>query len=167
MFYKSIRIGRYGKPFTLYKFRTMVMGAEKMGSPSTADDDVRITRIGRFLRKYKIDELPQIINVLKGDIGFVGPRPTLPEVIATLDEETKRIILSVKPGITGWGSLWDHNEEERLKGSKDPHQTFLKEIYPEIIKRELWYMAHKSIWLDIKILCLTIKLLLLKLAGRS
>ena len=130
IFYKSQRIGLHGKLFTFFKFRTMVVGSETMGGPSTAADDVRITRIGRFLRKWKIDEIPGLINVFKGDCNFVGPRPTVPEVIETLTPQEKEIILSVKPGLTGWGTLYDSHEEERLKGSTEPHKKFMEEIYP-------------------------------------
>jgi len=160
--YKSVRIGQYGKPFFCYKFRTMVEGADKKGGPSTAEDDPRITKVGRILRKTKLDELPQLWNVLKGEMSLVGPRPTVPEVIETLSSEEKKIILSVKPGMTGLGSLYDSDEEERLKGSENPHRKFLEDIYPEIVARELWYITHQSLWLDIKILWWTILKLLFR-----
>lgn len=149
MFYVSERIGRYGKIFKLIKFRTM---RKEPGPKSTSADDPRITKVGKFLRKTKLDELPQIINILKGDMAIVGPRPTLGEVINTLNEETKKTILSVKPGIIGAGTLYDMNEEELLKGSPDPHKKFMEEIYPEIVKRELEYIRNKSIILDIKLI---------------
>ena len=151
--YKSLRVGLHGKLFKLFKFKSM---RDESGSSSTSENDPRITFIGRLLRKTKLDELPELWNILKGDMAFVGPRPTLPEVIATLEPEVREIILSVKPGLTGWGTLYDFNEEERLKGAQDPHKKFLEEIYPEIIKREIWYVQHKSLWLDIKIIFLTL-----------
>lgn len=165
IFYKSLRVGQYGKEFTLFKFRSMVQGADKMGGASTSQDDVRITSVGRFLRKYKIDEFPEIINVFRGDINFVGPRPTVREVIETLTPEEKEIILSIKPGITGMGALYDFQEEEALKGSPDPHKKFLKEIYPEIIKREIWYVKNRNWKLDLKILWWTFLKIFLRIKG--
>jgi lipopolysaccharide/colanic/teichoic acid biosynthesis glycosyltransferase len=126
------------------------------GSESTSEDDVRITKIGRFLRKYKIDELPNIINIFKGDISLIGPRPTFPSVIEELSEEEKGIILSVRPGIIDIASLWDSNEEERLKGSTDPHNKFLKEIYPEIVRLQIKGIKERSFWGDVKIISRTI-----------
>lgn len=152
IFYRATRVGKDGKPFTMYKFRTMVENADKIGGPSTSADDARITRLGRFLRKYKLDELPQLWNVLKGDMALVGPRPDVPQVIHIMTEDEKRVILSVKPGITDLASLWDFNEEERLRGKSDPHQAYLDEIWPEKKRLQIEYVKNKSFWLDIKIL---------------
>jgi len=107
IFYKQVRIGQFGKPFTIYKFRTMCEGADKMGGPSTPADDPRLTRIGKFLRKYQIDELPQLWNILKGDISIVGPRPEWIKIGEIFEKEipfySQRYL--VKPGITGWAQL--------------------------------------------------------------
>jgi lipopolysaccharide/colanic/teichoic acid biosynthesis glycosyltransferase len=111
VFYRGVRVGQYGKPFRIFKFRTMVVNAENIGGPSTADDDPRITGIGKFIRKYKLDELPQLINVLKGEMSVVGPRPEVPFYVNMFTEEEKAI-LSVRPGITDWASLW--NPDERI-----------------------------------------------------
>jgi len=125
VFYRGIRIGRYGTPFRMFKFRTMVLNADKIGGPSTADDDPRITRIGKFLRKLKLDEIPQLINVLRGEMSFVGPRPEVPFYVNMFNEEEKKI-LTVKPGITDWASLWDCDEGAILAGSPDPEKTYME-----------------------------------------
>ncbi len=156
--YRGKRIGRYGKPFRIYKFRTMVSNAEKLGCPSTAVDDPRITRAGKLIRKYKIDELPQLINVLEGKMSFVGPRPQVPEDVALYTKEEKSI-LSVRPGITDWASCKYHNEGEILRGSPDPDQAYIEKIRPGKIKLELEYVRNHSFWVDLKILLKTIKTL--------
>ena len=122
MFYRGVRVGRYEKPFKIFKFRTMVANAENLGGLSTADDDPRITKTGKFLRKYKLDELPQFINVLKGEMSFVGPRPEVQHYVDMFTEKEKTI-LNVRPGITDWASLWNPNEGAILVGSPDPEKT--------------------------------------------
>ena len=156
VFYRGVRMGRYGKPFRIYKFRTMVVDAEKLGGPSTADDDPRITRIGRVLRKYKLDELPQLINVLKGEMSLVGPRPEVKFYVDMLSEEEKKLILSVRPGITDWASLWNPDEGVVLAGSDDPEKTYMEKIRPTKIKLQLKYVKERSFWTDLKIIFLTI-----------
>lgn len=130
VFYRGVRVGRNGKLFRIYKFRTMVVNAEKIGGSSTADDDPRITRIGKFIRKHKLDELPQLINVLKGEMSFVGPRPEVQHYVNMYTAEEKAM-LSVKPGITDWASLWNSDEGAILAGSPDPEKTYMEEIRPE------------------------------------
>lgn len=154
--FKQIRIGKNGKPFTLYKFRTMIEDANKIGGPSTAADDPRLTKIGKFLRKWQIDELPSFWNVLKGEISLVGPRPEVPEVVALMTPEEKKIILSIKPGITDLATLANISEGERLRGSKDPHQKYLDEIWPEKKRLQIEYIKNRSLWLDIKIIAKTV-----------
>lgn len=156
IFYKQVRIGQFGKPFTIFKFRTMCEGADKMGGPSTPADDPRLTRIGKFLRKYQIDELPQLWNILKGDMSFVGPRPEVPEYIDLLTDEQKKIILSVRPGLTDLATLANMSEGERLRGSKDPEKKYLEVIRPEKIRLQIKYVKTRSIWLDTRILLKTI-----------
>jgi len=136
----------------------MVVDAEKLGGPSTSDDDPRITRVGKLLRKYKLDELPQLINVLKGEMSIVGPRPEVSMEVETYTNEEKRI-LNVKPGITDYASLTFHNEGEILKGSDDPHQTYREKIRPEKLKLTLKYVEKQSFWVDLKIIFETIKAL--------
>ncbi len=154
VFYKGVRVGRYGKLFQMYKFRTMVIDADKIGGPSTSDDDPRITRIGKVLRKYKLDEIPQLINVLKGEMSIVGPRPEVPYYVNMFTkEETK--ILSVRPGITDWASLWNPDEGAVLAGSEDPEQAYMEKIRPTKIRLQLLYVERRSLWTDIKIIFLT------------
>ena len=158
VFYRGVRIGRYGRPFRIYKFRTMVANAEKIGGPSTAADDPRLTKIGRkFVKRFNLDELPQFINVLKGEMSIVGPRPEVPEVINLLPADERNILLSVRPGITDWATLWIRDEAERLKGSPEPHQKYLKEIWPTKRKLALKYVRNHSLWTDFKIMFKTLK----------
>jgi|TARA_Y100000034_G_C6797729_1_gene357676 lipopolysaccharide/colanic/teichoic acid biosynthesis glycosyltransferase len=140
----------------------MIEGADKVGPPSTSQDDPRITELGEFLRKTKLDELPQLINVLKGDMSLVGPRPEVSEVVDLMTDEEKDIIFSVKPGITDLASLWNIREEEWLDGEEDPHQAYLEKIWPEKKRLQIEYINKKSLWLDLKIIILTIKKLLVR-----
>ena len=156
IFYRGIRVGKDGVLFKMLKFRTMVVNAEELGGPSTAADDPRLTRIGKFLKKYKLDELPQLINVLKGEMSLVGPRPEVPLYIDMMSEKERVIILSVKPGMTDLASLWDFREEEVLKGSPDPEKTYMEKIRPTKIKLQLDYVKNRSFWLDLKIILKTI-----------
>ncbi len=156
--YRGKRIGRYGKPFLIYKFRAMVVNAEKLGGSSTPADDPRITNAGKYIRKYKLDELPQLINVLKGEMSFVGPRPQVPEDVALYTKEEKSI-LSVRPGITDWASIKYHNEGEILRGSPDPDQAYIEKIRPGKIKLELEYVRNRSFWVDLRILAKTTRTL--------
>ena len=151
VFYRGIRAGKNGKNFKIFKFRTMVVNAEKMGGPSTALDDPRLTRIGKFLRKWKLDELPQLFNVIKGDMSLVGPRPEVLEY-ANLYQGEEKIVYRVKPGITDFASLWDIHEEEVLKGSPDPEKTYLEKIRPEKVRLQMKYVKEMSFWTDIKII---------------
>jgi lipopolysaccharide/colanic/teichoic acid biosynthesis glycosyltransferase len=155
IFYRGVRVGRYGRPFKIYKFRTMVRNAEEMGGPSTADDDPRITRIGKFIRKYKLDELPQLINVLKGEMSLVGPRPEVQHYVDMFTDEEKAI-LSVRPGITDWASLWNPDEGRILSGSSDPERTYREKIRPTKIRLQLKYVRERSFMVDLDIILRTI-----------
>lgn len=154
--YISERIGKGGKPFKIYKFRTMVINADKLGGPSTAADDPRLTKIGLFLKRFQLDELPQLFNVLKGDMSLVGPRPEVKIYVNMMTEEEKNVILSVRPGITDLASLWNFHEAEILKGSSDPEKTYMEKIRPEKLRLQQEYVKKSSIWLDIKIIFQTI-----------
>lgn len=160
VFYPGIRVGKFGKPFRMYKFRTMVVNADKIGGPSTSDDDPRLLKIGKFLRKYKLDEIPQLINVFKGEMSFVGPRPEVPMEVETYSPDEKRI-LTVKPGITDYASLVFHNEGEILKGSTDPHQTYREKIKPGKLNLALQYVDEHSLRVDLKIIIQTVKTLII------
>jgi lipopolysaccharide/colanic/teichoic acid biosynthesis glycosyltransferase len=151
-----VRIGRFGKPFRIFKFRTMVVNAEKLGGPSTAGDDPRITEVGKFIRKYKFDELPQLMNVLKGEMSIVGPRPEVKMYVDMFTEEEKSI-LSVRPGITDWASIWNPDEGAILAGSPDPEKTYMEKIRPEKIRLQLKYVEEKSLWVDFKIIVRTLE----------
>jgi lipopolysaccharide/colanic/teichoic acid biosynthesis glycosyltransferase len=155
LFYRGVRVGRHFKPFRIFKFRTMVVNADKIGGPSTSDNDPRLTKAGRLLRKYKIDELPQMVNVLKGEMSFVGPRPEVPMEVETYDIEERKI-LSVRPGITDWASIVFHNEGAILSGSADPHQAYREKIKPEKLRLALKYVDEKSFLTDIRIIFETI-----------
>ncbi len=158
--YKAVRIGQFGKPFRMFKFRTMIKNADKAGPSSASLSDNRITRTGKLLRKYKIDELPQFLNVLKGEMSIVGPRPEEKKFI-DLYSESEKIILSVKPGITDWASIWNSNEGEVLEGSNDPDQTYMDQIRPKKIQLQLKYVNNCNFFIDLKILFLTLRKLLL------
>lgn len=159
--YKGFRAGRYLKPFYMYKFRTMVINADKIGGPTTSDDDPRITRMGKLLRKYKFDELPQLINVLKGEMSIVGPRPEVLQEVEAFKKEYKKI-LTVQPGITDYASLRFPNEGEIVKGSLNAHQAYKEKIQPEKIRLQLHYAQNHSLFEDIKIILKTIVTLLKK-----
>ena len=154
VFYRGVRVGRFGKPFRIFKFRTMVVDADKGGGPSTADDDPRITKIGKLIRKSKLDELPQLLNVLKGEMSIVGPRPEVQMYVALFTEE-ERAILKVRPGITDWASLWNPDEGAILAGSPDPEKTYLDRIRPEKIRLQLKYVRERNLWSDLKIIAQT------------
>ena len=151
VFYRGERIGMNGRPFDIYKFRTMVHEASKRGGTSTAGDDARITALGRFLRRWKLDELPQLINVWRGEMSIVGPRPQVRWAVELYDE-TQRHLLSVRPGITDWASIRFRNEGEILRGSLDPDRDYLEKIAPEKIRLGLLYVEKQSIWTDLKII---------------
>jgi lipopolysaccharide/colanic/teichoic acid biosynthesis glycosyltransferase len=158
VFYRGARVGFHGKPFRIYKFRTMVVNAEKIGGPSTADDDPRITGIGKFLRKNKLDELPQLINVLKGEMSIVGPRPEVKHYVDMFSEEEKAI-LTVRPGITDWASIWNSDEGAVLAGSADAEKAYMEKIRPEKIRLQLKYVRERSLWVDVKIIFETIRII--------
>lgn len=156
VFYRGARVGRNGKKFFMFKFRSMVPGADKLGGPSTAADDPRLTKIGKFMKKYQLDELPQLINVLKGEMSLVGPRPEVKMYIDMMTEEERKVILSAKPGMTDLASLWNFHEGEILKGSADAEKTYQEKIWPEKKRLQIEYVRNHSFWLDLKIIFKTI-----------
>jgi len=156
VFYRGERIGRSGKSFRIFKFRTMVADAENLGGPSTAGDDPRLTKIGNFLKKYQLDEIPQLLNVLIGQMSLVGPRPEVKIYIDMMTDEERSVILSTKPGMTDLASLWNFHENEVLKGSADPEKTYMEKIRPTKIKFQLEYVKTRSFMLDLKIIIKTI-----------
>ena len=157
VFYRGMRVGKGGREFRIFKFRTMVKDAEKMGGPSSSADDPRLTKFGKFLRKHNLDELPQLIDVLRGKMSFVGPRPEVPQEVETYDPEVKKIILSVRPGMTDLATLENIHEGEILRGSQDPHRAYREIIKPKKLKLATEYVKKRSFWLDIKIILKTLK----------
>lgn len=153
--YESKRVGRNGKVFSLLKFRTMVVNADKIGPPSTTADDLRVTPIGKKLRRWKLDELPQLLNVFRGEMSMVGPRPEVPQEVALYTKEEMRVF-DVKPGMTDLASLWNFHEEDVLRGSADPQATYRERIKPEKIRLQLVYVDHHSLWMDFIILLRTV-----------
>jgi len=141
----------------MYKFRTMVTDADRVGGPNTPNDDPRLTRTGRVLRRYKFDELPQLYNVLKGDMSFVGPRPQVAGEVAGYTAE-EREILSVRPGITDWSSLRFHNEGEILAGHEDPDRAYTELIRPEKMRLGLEYVRRGTFRDDLRIIIDTVLL---------
>jgi len=156
VFYRGERIGKKGKLFKIFKFRTMVVGAEEMGGPSTPIDDPRLIKIGNFLKRFQLDEVPQLINVLKGEMSLVGPRPEVKMYVDMMTPEERKTILSIAPGMTDWASLWNFHESKVLKGSSDPEKTYMEKIRPEKIKLQLEYVKTRSFLLDLKIVIKTI-----------
>lgn len=156
VFYMAPRVGLKGKMFRMFKFRSMVENADKIGASSTTSSDSRITPMGKFLRKYKLDELPQLINVLIGEMSIVGPRPEVKFFTDQFTEEEKAI-LSVKPGITDWASIWNSDEGKILEGAEDPDQAYKELIWPEKKRLQLKYIREQSFINDIKIIFLTLK----------
>lgn len=154
IFYASSRVGLNGKLFKMIKFRSMVTGADQMGPLVTAGDDPRVTRIGRFIRHTKLDELPTLWNVLKGDMSLVGPRPENPKSAALYNEE-QRQIWRVRPGITSLATVKYRNEEALLAGAEDLDEKYF-EIMQDKLRLELEYIQHQSLWLDITIVLRTL-----------
>ncbi len=155
IFFRQIRVGKDGRDFRIYKFRTMIVNAEKMGIITIGERDPRITNSGYFLRKYKLDELPQLINVLKGEMSFVGPRPEVRKYVEMYNQEQLKI-LTVKPGITDYASIEYINEDEILGKSFNPEKTYIEEIMPQKIKYNMKYINNKTVIEYFKIIFLTI-----------
>jgi len=156
VFYRGERVGQFGKPFKMLKFRTMIINADKIGGPSTSEKDSRITSIGHFIRKYKIDELPQLINVLKGEMSIVGPRPEIKSEVDTYGPEWD-VIFTVKPGITDYSSIEFRNEGEIItrSGIKDAHEAYRKLIQPRKLELQKKYALNNNLLIDLKLILLT------------
>ncbi len=154
-FYKQLRVGRYGKDFYVYKFRSMRTGADKQGLITVGGRDPRITRIGYFIRKYKLDELPQLFNVLKGDMSLVGPRPEVRKYVDLYTDEQRKV-LSVCPGITDYASIEYVDENTILGQADDADKAYIEQILPDKIKYNMKYINHRSVKEYFKIIFLTI-----------
>lgn len=154
--FKQKRVGLHGKHFNVLKFRTMVVDAESKGAKVTIGGDARITKVGHFLRKYKLDELPQLINVLKGEMSLVGPRPEVPEYVNFYSTEEEKVVLSVPPGITDRASIEFRNENELLSGSSDPVQTYRDKVLPIKLNYYMQYVQERTLWGDFLLIGLTL-----------
>lgn len=155
VFYKQVRVGQNGINFGLFKFRSMVVDADKKGLITVGGRNPRITRSGYFIRKYKLDELPQLINVLVGDMSLVGPRPEVRKYVNLYTDEQQKV-LSVKPGITDYASIEYMDENEILGKSSDPEKTYIEDIMPEKIKYNMKYINNKNLFEYFKIIFLTV-----------
>jgi lipopolysaccharide/colanic/teichoic acid biosynthesis glycosyltransferase len=153
--YRGLRAGRYGRPFHILKFRTMVLDAEARGGSATAADDPRITSVGRWLRRSKLDELPQFINVLRGEMALGGPRPEV-EKYARLYTGDESKVMDLRPGITDWATIWNADEGRVLEGSTDPEADYERLIRPTKVRLQLLYARNQSLTIDAKILCYTL-----------
>lgn len=156
VFYKQIRVGKDNKDFGLLKFRTMRNDADKSGQLTVGGRDPRITKAGYFLRKYKLDELPQLINIIKGEMSVVGPRPEVRKYVELYTNEQLKV-LSVQPGLTDYASIQYSNENEILGKSSNPERTYIEEIMPDKLRLGLQYVSDKSLLTDLKIIFLTLK----------
>ena len=157
IFFRQVRVGLNGKEFRIHKFRTMRMDAEAKGLQITVGEDPRITYSGRFLRKYKIDELPQLIDVLFGSMSLVGPRPEVPKYVAQYPPNIKSIALSVRPGITDRASIEFKDENEILGASAQPEKDYVEKVLPIKLRYHLEYASNASFLGDLKLIFLTLK----------
>ena len=160
--FRQERVGRGGRTFAIYKFRSMVANAASIGSPLTIGEDPRITRVGRFLRRTKLDELPQLANVIAGDMSLVGPRPEIAKFVALYPRGARERVLSVRPGVTDEAAIELIDEAQLLASSTDPEWAYVHEILPRKLEVYERYVATHTLWLDLKILGRT----LARLVGR-
>lgn len=156
VFYRQIRVGKNEKTFRIFKFRSMRSGADKKGLLTVGNEDIRITRVGKFIRKYKLDEFAQLLNVLKGDMSIVGPRPEVPKYVNLYTPEQKRVLL-VKPGITDYASIEYSNENALLAKSENPEKTYINEVMPAKLILNKKYIENMSLKTDIAIIWITLK----------
>lgn len=155
VFYFQKRVGRNNCDFSLIKFRTMVIGADKNGLITVGNNDIRITHVGKFLRKYKIDELPQLLNILTGDMSFVGPRPEVRKYVEMYNEEQRKV-LRFRPGLTELASLEYFHENEMLSKTNDPEKIYIEEIMPHKLALNLKYIERQNFFFDLGIIFKTI-----------
>ena len=155
VFYRQVRVGKDGKEFRIYKFRTMVVDADKKGLAITVGRDRRITRMGALLRKTKLDELAQLINVFTGEMSFVGPRPEVPHYVAMYTPYQRQVLL-VRPGITDYASIAYRNENDLLEGAEDPEKMYIETIMPDKIELNMKYLREISPLADIRLIFSTI-----------
>lgn len=155
VFYRQVRVGRGGREFRIFKFRTMVVDADKKGMAITVGRDSRITRVGAFLRKTKLDELAQLLNVLAGEMSFVGPRPEVPKYVGLYTPYQRQVLL-VRPGITDYASIAYRNENDLLEGAQDPERLYIEEIMPAKIELNMKYLHEISPLADLRLIFSTV-----------
>lgn len=155
VFFRQLRVGRGGKPFSIYKFRTMTV-APTARVQLTVGRDSRITRAGQFLRHYKLDELPQLINVLQGTMSLVGPRPEVPRYVACYPPQVRALVLSVAPGITDWASILYREESDILGRAADPERAYVETILPAKLEFYMRYAREHTFWTDLRIIFRTL-----------
>ncbi len=155
VFYKQTRVGKNGIDFKLYKFRSMTVGADKKGLLTISETDSRITKVGKFIRKYKLDEFAQLLNVLKGDMSLVGPRPEVRKYVDMYNNEQKKV-LSIKPGITDYASIEYKDENKILAKSNNPEKTYIEEVMPHKLQLNIKFINDKTVVNYFKIIFLTI-----------
>lgn len=160
IFFRQERIGRFGKSFWIFKMRTMCMDAEAKGRQITVGEDSRITRSGRFIRRYKLDELPQLLNIVLGDMSLVGPRPEVPRYVALYPTAVREQILSVPPGITDYASIEYKDENVILGAAADPERVYIEEVMPVKLQYYQRYVAERSLWVDFKLIVRTLRVVL-------
>lgn len=159
VFFRQERVGRNEKIFHIYKFRTMCLDAESKGRQITVGEDPRITPSGRFLRRCKLDELPQLLNVIKGDMSLVGPRPEVQRYVSLYPAGVRERVMSVRPGITDYASIEYRDENSVLGRAADPEKAYIEEIMPIKLKYYERYVAERSLWIDFKLIIATLRAL--------
>jgi lipopolysaccharide/colanic/teichoic acid biosynthesis glycosyltransferase len=157
--YRQARVGRYGVEFRIHKFRTMTVQSDALGPAITTADDPRITRLGKILRKYKLDELPQLIDVFLGRMSLVGPRPEVPRYVAMYSAEQRKVVLSVRPGMTDPASLLFRNESQKLDNPADAERKYIDEIMPRKLELSMRYVRDRSLGGDFSVILRTVMVL--------
>ena len=157
VFFRQERVGQFGRVFRIYKFRTMVTDAERLGLQITVGADARVTRVGQWLRKYKLDELPQLMDVWLGHMSLVGPRPEVPRYVACYPAHVRDVVLSVRPGVTDRASIEFKDENEILGRAADPNHAYVEEVLPIKLKYYVEYVNSRTFWGDVNLILLTIK----------
>lgn len=159
VFFRQTRVGRGGEPFQIFKFRSMTVAAPKLGPAITTRDDNRVTRVGAFIRRWKLDELPQLLNVLAGDMSLVGPRPEVPEFMSSYTPEQREVILSMRPGMTDYAAIIFRDESALLSSRENPAETYRREIMPIKFGHYERYARDMSLATDVKIILATVSII--------
>lgn len=156
VFFRQVRVTQYGKEFEIYKFRTMITNAERLGAQVTVENDSRITKVGNFIRDYRLDEIPQLLNILNGTMSFVGTRPEVPKYVSRYKDEMLATLL-LPAGITSLASIKYKDESELLSGAIDPDKTYIEKVLPGKMKYNLQAIKKFSFWGDIRLMFMTLK----------